>query len=106
MAVMNRFCEKAILRDTYYLYACVVRDYMESVTKATRQSIIKAYTCRLLHAKTEKFVLSEPWGGVSFFSCSPGLQVLAACSGQLVQGELFFSAAVKKMRTHCVKHRH
>lgn len=40
---MNRFRDKAILRDTYYLSACVVRDYMRSATKATRQSIIKAY---------------------------------------------------------------
>lgn len=39
---MNRFRDKTILRDTY-LSACVVRDYMEFVTQATRQSIIKVY---------------------------------------------------------------
>lgn len=43
VTVMSRFCDKTILRDTYYLSACVVRDYTESVTQATRQSIIKAY---------------------------------------------------------------
>lgn len=57
---MNRFRDKTILRDTY-LSACVVRDYMEFVTQATRQSIIKVYLKKkktqtqqnLLHALTD-----------------------------------------------------
>lgn len=88
---MKRFYNKIILRNTYYLSACVVREYVGSVTSN--------------RAETQKLLLSEPRGAKTPTIFILFSQPLVKGSRRLFltiqTGITFFSAAVKIANLLC-----